>query len=401
MGSIMVINVVLLMYSFIMCVPGHTGIRNILTVLGVVTTLYLYRNKIIAMIREVPICILGAYTVFCLTLIVASLLVNDTESIYMAFDFVKWCFPFVLVYLFPKNSRSYEYVLLGLALGVFYIGASGIYDFIFLVRNRVQGIFAHPNAMGTHMSLLLPVTVTYFVEFCRKQYNSKWLKFLVGIFLIVGIVGMFLTKSRGAILGVSIGLIITGISYCINNYKGVIILKIMTVVFIVSSVLIGVLYSTNGNKLSRSYDNERLLLIESSYNMWNDHKLYGIGLANWEKEYSSKYILPQAKEPDLERPHNIFAYYFSTTGLIGGIGFCSFLLLIIYYCFSRICGITNGGLFTLAILWMLISIGFHSCVDYGLIVKEVFRCFNFLLGFGISMTEIKGLLFSEGKNMYR
>lgn len=376
-----------------MCVPGHTGIRNILTVLGILTILFLYRHKTIEKIREIPTCIWVSYLVFCFTLIVASLLVDDYKSMDTAMDFVNYCFPFVFVYLLPKSDESYKYILSGLALGVIYIGAFGVYDYIALGIDRVQGLYGNPNLMGMRMSLLLPFTVTYFAEFCRRENNGKCLKIIIGICILLGIIGLVLTKSRGAILGFGIGFGITGISYCIKYYRGIGILKILTVICIVSGVFLGALYSINGNKLTRSYDNERLLLIESSYNMWKDHKLYGVGLENWAKEYSSKYILPQAKEPDLKMSHNIFAHYFSTTGLVGGLGFCAFLLLIAYFCFSRVCEIKNGGLYTFAILWTFISIGFHSCVDAGLIVKGIFRCFNFLLGFSVSMIEINRSLF--------
>lgn len=393
-------NVILLIYSFFMCVSGHTGIRNILTILMLLTILILYSYKIIDKIRKIPASVLNAYLFFCFTLLLASLLVNDANSLKVTTDFFKCSFPFLLIYLLPKSDDGYKYILFGLALGIAYIGVYGVYDYILLERDRVQGLYDHPNFMGMQLALVLPFTVTYFAEFCHRQDKCKWLKNFISICVILGVIGLLLTKSRGAILGFGIGFVVTGTIYCIKNYNGIRLLKLMTVICIASCVFLGSLYLINGNKLSRGYDNERLLLIESSYNMWNDHKLYGVGLANWAKEYSSKYILPQAKEPDLQMPHNIFAYYFSTTGLIGGVGFCTFILLIAYFCFGRICEIKNGGLYTLAILWTFISIGFHSCVDAGLIAKGIFRCFNFLMGFSVSMIEFNRTRFFK-KEVYK
>ena len=94
------------------------------------------------------------------------------------------------------------------------------------------------------------------------------------------------------------------------------------------------LYNLNGNKFTRSYDGERLLLIESSYNMWRDNKLFGIGLTNWKEKYQGQYMLPEAKEPKLATPHNVVMFYFSTTGLIGGFGYVVFSLLILKYLFN-------------------------------------------------------------------
>lgn len=80
------------------------------------------------------------------------------------------------------------------------------------------------------------------------------------------------------------------------------------------------------DKLSRSYDYERILLWTSSYHMWEDHKIVGVGLANWKDAYQQKYILPEAKEPDLTMPHNVFMIFLSQTGIIGTLGYLIFVI---------------------------------------------------------------------------
>ncbi|WP_437796019.1 O-antigen ligase family protein [Mitsuokella multacida] len=71
------------------------------------------------------------------------------------------------------------------------------------------------------------------------------------------------------------------------------------------------------DKLSRSNNHERILLWTSSYHMWKDHKIIGIGLANWKVAYEKEYILPEVKEHDLTMPHNVFMIFLSQTGIIG------------------------------------------------------------------------------------
>lgn len=51
--------------------------------------------------------------------------------------------------------------------------------------------------------------------------------------------------------------------------------------------------------------------------MWKDHKIIGIGLANWKVAYEKEYILPEVKEHDLTMPHNVFMIFLSQTGIIG------------------------------------------------------------------------------------
>ena len=92
--------------------------------------------------------------------------------------------------------------------------------------------------------------------------------------------------------------------------------------------------------------------------MWKDHKLLGVGLANWRKEYTTHYVdkeevrkaahqyyiyLKQKKcgkysakedaawqkaalraELGFRLPHNVTVWFFSTTGILGGVGYLFF-----------------------------------------------------------------------------
>lgn len=71
---------------------------------------------------------------------------------------------------------------------------------------------------------------------------------------------------------------------------------------------------------------ERVMMIEASYNMWKDHKLAGIGAANWAKNYYGHYRPEGQREQGLNMPHNMPAYYLSTTGIIGGVGYCAYIM---------------------------------------------------------------------------
>lgn len=187
---------------------------------------------------------------------------------------------------------------------------------------------------------------------------------------------LLLTGSRGAVLGIVIGAYLSIFSKI--AWKKVAVISALL-------VCIFAYFGYNGiQKFSRSYDYERVVLLESSYNMWKDHKLFGVGLDNWKEYYQKRYILPEAINKKLDMPHNVFAYYFSTTGLVGGIGFCILMLSILVYLVKSSINMSLGNIFCYAMLWATIAITIHGLVDTGITMKSAARLFYACLGLTVS-----------------
>ena len=161
-------------------------------------------------------------------------------------------------------------------------------------------------------------------------------------------------------------------------------LKKWKVLFVTILVILGVGIgiATHGvaNGISRSYDYERIYLQKSSIQMWKDHKVLGVGLHNWAKEYQEHYIMSQAKEKNLTYSHNVITWFFSTTGIIGGIGYLFFVIYPIYIMFRFI---KKYGLnyYILAGLWLWIGVNLHGMVDVGITMKSAARVAALCLGF--------------------
>ena len=119
----------------------------------------------------------------------------------------------------------------------------------------------------------------------------------------LGVYTLLMTKTRGAIIGVLIGgVLLAALLYSIkkNNVKKTVLM------ILVSLAIVGCIGAVTVQSFHRSYDYERVLLLKSSYAMWEDHKLYGVGFRHWAREYPN-YISPAAREPDLTIPHNVIA----------------------------------------------------------------------------------------------
>ncbi|NJE34561.1 O-antigen ligase domain-containing protein, partial [Megasphaera sp. SW808] len=190
---------------------------------------------------------------------------------------------------------------------------------------------------------------------------------------------------RGGIAGFLFGAAVLIILNILLNKKYVVSkIKILFACCILCFVATGLIVVMTQH-YQRGYDYERVLLVQSSYKMWNDHKLYGVGYSRWQKEYKEKYISPEAKEPDLPMPHNTFAEYFSTTGVIGGLGYSIFVFGSIIILIKKMKeDITNP--YIQALLWVSISILAHGLVDAGLRNKFVARLY---FGFwGITLASV-------------
>lgn len=89
---------------------------------------------------------------------------------------------------------------------------------------------------------------------------------------------------------------------------------------------------------SRMVGGERLLMWDSSYHMWEDHKLLGIGFSEWREAYNnpeSKYHPLEGKETTNVMPHNIYIYFAATGGIISLIGLCGYIFLCFDTCYEK------------------------------------------------------------------
>lgn len=381
-------NIILFLLSFCLFLPKFNVINSISSFTALLIILYVYKSKILVEFKKIPTEISVGFIVFLSALVIASIGINDKSCIKKAVDYIYYSVPVLLMYFLGNIASDKKWALYGFIVGLAFTAIYGLYDYIVFDRKRLGGIYKQPNHTGSMLAIMLPLTVCYFVEYLRKNIVSSILSRICGAIVIIsGMMALFLTGSRGAILGVILAFIISGVLYILKNCSGKKILISLSIVALIASLSLYGLYSLNGNKFTRSYDNERLLLIESSYNMWNDNKICGVGLINWKEQYQTKYILPEAKEPHLGIPHNVVAFYFSTTGLIGGLGYLIFSLLILSYLFKNIIPISSGGLCCLAMLWAFMAISFHGLVDIGITKKEIYRLLCGSMGFTVAIIE--------------
>lgn len=369
--------IILFLLLLILAIPVFNALNSIIMVIAILLLMSKYK---ILKIIGLPKTVIFSFSTLVTTLIISSLAINDGTSFNYAVKFVYWMLPFFVVFYNIQLCNNDKIPLYSFALSLFISAMAVIYQYYFLDKIRPGGLYFQPNHFASMMDILLPFATMFIF---KNAYECKDKFFVIISFLPVflGFYALFLSGSRGGLLGVFLGFLLCIVCYALRNLKLTYVFLTLSSVIILFVATAFIAYDFMPELFQRRYDIERLLLIESSYNMWNDNKVFGVGLSNWEEEYNDKYKLPQAKEK-LDMPHNILAFFFSTSGLIGGIGYIVFIVGIFVFLIRYLHKCKNKQIIfiILAMLWGLFAINIHGMVDVGLNNKFVMRLFSGVLG---------------------
>lgn len=385
-------NIFLFLYTtFLISTLSNAGVSISVSLLCVVI-IYLY-VKNFKKILWPDKTFLAIYIVFFGSLLLSAVISGDLKSISETIKYIYWTLPFWVVYLSEKRSFSIESWGYGTSLSLLVVSVYSVYQFITLpLGTRITGTFANPNGFVGVLETSLPILIAFYWSYGEK--NIKQYHQLIK-YILLGIIGMTVfvllaTQSRGGIAGAFIGGIVVflmryrnkiGIQY--NNRKNI------ACALILEAAVSGVAF-LGLSTFQRSYDNERMLLIQSSYAMWKDNPVYGVGFSNWKEQYQSHYISPMAKEPNLPMPHNNVAFFFSTTGIIGGIGYIVFTIGLLLLLIKKIVKYPQNVYYQAA-LWSFIAISVHGFVDSGITNKFNMQILFLCLGIAFASENNKAV----------
>ncbi len=442
--------------------------------------------------------------VFLGSVLLASLLLGDKPSIHMAFKYVYWALPFLLAAYLGKLADIRYAAAVGALLSVAVTSINVAYlNYLLLhghkligpggvpVTTRIGAFLSNPNHSAMLLICTLPMLLCYYID---KKLRSNPLAVTISIMVsVLGLWSLWKSGSRGAMIGLFAGGVSVFALFCYFQKQGKLFLKGLTIgVAVVTVVLIAGIQGGN-----RTYgDLARLRMWQSSYAMWQDHKLLGIGLANWQKEYADKYILkdeikleaqqkylnwkkaaekravaakkateakkaaeqkkaaerkktvvknapakkPAAQKPAVQKPkpqltqeqkaaaakaaaqkaeaakkaaakreadriaawqkaaiknessfdmpHNVIAWFFSTTGIIGGVGYLLFVAYYFRLLYSKMKEYSGEWIFYVG-LWLFLAITIHGLVDAGITNKETARLFFLILGIVLNLRYVE------------
>lgn len=328
------------------------------------------------------------YGAFFGLLILAAFFAPTKTAIASTLKYLYWTLPLWVIYIsgffFPVHKLWRDAV----ALAVIVIGAFSVHQFICMpFGTRLSAPFASPNGLAGILELCLPFGALFVVnEYKLKQKKSKKEFWLNAVATTASLFVLLFTQSRGGIAGTFIGgIVLVAMKFWLKYRNNVSIKRKICIILMGIVLITGVVFS-GFILFHRAYDLERFLMIESSYHMWEDHKVFGVGLDNWGNEYK-KYVSPIAKEPNLPMPHNNVAFFFSTTGIVGGLGYCVYVLGTLAFLVKKIRE-NPVNLYYSAAFWAFLAIVIHGMVDSGIMNKYQMQILSANLGVALSSSIV-------------
>ena len=331
--------------------------------------------------------LLGGTALFYLVLLGDNLLLNDWQSVAKGMDIALLSVPFYMFFfLESKHGVDWE-IQWGVLSGSTIITVYGLYKGLLGMDGRYESFFAHPNHFGTAITMLCPFLC---MLFWKEQ--KIWKKAGIGILILAMLFCLYKTGSRGAIAALFSGVLIS-VGSMLWLYRSRISGKTKKIIgiFLILVCLIGSAafgYLQSERKGTAKIGGERIIMLESSYEMWQDHKWMGIGMKRWkEYYYSPQYHPKEGHEKNLDMPHNMFVYFLTTAGIWGGVGYLLFLGLSIWGLYKT-AGVIDNPLLSVAILAAFWAFTIQGLVDTTIINKIPSRIYFALMGYYIALGSI-------------
>lgn len=349
--------------------------------LGVIFTIYcLIKDKDFKLFKVSSILYVG-FGLFYGSIIVASLALKDYASLNVALNYLSWVLPGAVALYMGRKLYSERAIEFGLLTSTVFLGFHSLFEYYQMGEvGRIDGFYGSPNTLGTMFALVLPFLCAFFIKYCKQR---QYVLILIALITIgISLISLYLTASRGAILGLGLGCIMTTVILSLRwaIKKRNIVPLVFTVVIL---SILGYLGPQYMDDFSRNYDMERVYFWISSFHMWQDSPWFGIGLKNWVAQYYGHYILPVAHEKNVPHAHSMFMWFLSTTGGVGAFGFLTFTVTVLSFLAKSVW--QKSGNLLLVAMWAAFFVLYgQGLVDAGLILKPVSRLFFLLLGITVA-----------------
>lgn len=323
-------------------------------------------------------------------------------GIFKAYFFDPILFFFLFVCLIKEKSELKKSFLAIIISATMLCLVGLIQYFLFpqyLQEGRIRSIFSSPNYLSLYIT---PISFFCFTIFDHK----KWLIFFKNpllYFYLVILSVIILTFSRGAWLGLLLGLVFFFGMLVLNKFKTrglkIFFASLFLTGFIASFFFI--IYGSYSfglvpqNRIFQS-DNIRKEVWVTSLDIGLKHKWLGIGLGNFQNyfgEYTKNRInYPEYITPNAVTPHNIFLNIWLQTGLLGLLALLGLLGLFFIKCFK---GLKKEFLFNLILISAMTAILGQGLVDSAIWKNDLMIIFIFLVASASVINTQKQNLMTE------
>lgn len=330
-----------------------------------------------------------AIGLFTLTMLLSALFSGDIMyGLNRWADMWIWRFmPFVVVLFLLNNYIDAKKVMLTAFAGITVTSVYAVYQGL-AGMSRANGFYGHPMTLGGWLCIFLPLLlIEFFEKKLLKQYH--W---LAGLAFCICSAGLVFNATRGAWLAVGIVCGLLLIYYMLKSKRNMVI----GALFI---ILISVLLVNNTKFMHRldtiddfnkyQSNTERILIWKSAWNMFKDHPILGVGLGQYTVNYQQKYILPQAKEPNLGHAHNNFMQMLAENGIVGFAGFIVMFGYIILK--NSIEWIKTKNVYALMIIVSTVCLILQGFTEYNVGNSAIIKMYWLILGLVVILGKLSGI----------
>ena len=318
-----------------------------------------------------------------LTVVASSLLSEEPSySLKVAADFYLYrIMPFFIIWFVAKTKRQLLILVLltfasimfnsFAAIGQVYIVDHYTVNFI----DRFSGLIPY-MAEATQLTVAVPLLAIAAAHY--KEYRG-----ILVFCLLILIAAFFFNMTRGAWLSSLVVLIILIFVYG-KDIKPIVAVLAAFICFgyILYSNVPKIEARVNTIAVYNIENTERMKLIRSAYNMWNDNKIFGIGFGRFKLDYKDKYMLPDATEKHLEHAHNNFMHVLAETGVVGLLAFIAFWGYLLVFAFKKWRLTKNPYAFFM--LALILAVHLHGLSEYTLGASRTIKFAYFALGIALT-----------------
>lgn len=355
--------------------------------------LYQKKRTLFPVQRNLWRAIISLYgTLFIVSLLQCDNIKNITDSAYGSVTLFLITLPMWMV-LYIGHWYDIRKIVLCVVYGNMYaFSIYGLWKYVVDKQGRLISFYGSSTEVGMLLDLFIPFTVALGMYY----WKNKYLRIASILLVILEMIAVVLTGTRGSYLALGVGVVATGAVY-VWIHRGILsILQKGLIGMMMVLCCLGVsgyiCYMSAVNHRGME-GGERLMMWESSYHMWEDHKLLGIGLSEWKEAYNnpqSPYRPTAGKETSNVMPHNIYIYFGATGGILSLVGLIGYIIFMCKYLVEQIKGYSCNPI-AWAMIFMFTAFMAHGLVDGTLISKHIGRIFYLFLGTGILFIQKYGI----------
>ena len=228
-----------------------------------------------------------------------------------------------------KNIKHLKRIVASIAFFVALIGFDGIWQSIFgrdfihghpmvsclINLPRVSASFSAPNGMGIYLASLTPLLLGLGFFYLKGQK-----RYLIFAAAILGVAGILMTFSAGAVIGFSAAVLFMAIVRKHKVILGMILVVLLITPFILPKNLKDWAKQVNYNPIVFLCSRDRITLYATAANMIKQHPLIGVGVNTFSQNYGRYKLVEMEKyapTPDKMYAHNNFLHMGAEMGLLG------------------------------------------------------------------------------------